>query len=154
MTSTKKIVAVLVVIFIAVCSLVIYNAFYSFDRKFTLLYSDKYKICFLMSNDYQFSVTADGFIYRGFKNNGKFTIRSGGFSEGAVIRNMNGFKGAEFKEKNFRNYEYQIFDDNDDLILVDRFEYAQKTPAHVFPEKIDCEKFKTNFKTQKKVFDE
>ena len=154
MTSTKKIVAVLIVIFASVCSLVIYNAFYSFDRTFTLVHSDKYKICFLISNDYQFSVTRDGLIYRGFKNNGKFTIRTGGFSEGAVIRNMNGFKGAELKEKNFRNYEYQIFEDNEDLILVDRFEYVQKTPPHIFPGKLDCDTFKKKFKNKQVVFDE
>ena len=152
--SAKKIVSILIVVFIAVCSLVIYNAFFSFDRTFTLLYSNKYKLCFLVSNDYQFSVTREGFIYRGFKNNGSFTIRENGFSEGAIIRNMNGFKGAELKEKNFRNYEYQIFENDSNLILVDRFEYVQKTPPHIFPEKLDCETFKKKFKKQIVVFNE
>lgn len=154
MNSTKKIVLVLILVFIAVCSLVIYNAFFTFDRKYTLLISDQYNVCWLISNDYSFEVTSDGFIYRGGKNTGHFTLKSISLSPNLVIRDMNGFRGGEIKEPNYRNYEYQVFDDNPELILHDKFEYVAKAPFHIFPRRNDCEELKKVNKKQVRVFDE
>ena len=38
------------------------------------------------------------------------------------------------------------------LILVDRFEYAQKAPMNIVPYRDDCKKFKENFKDQEEIF--
>lgn len=154
MTSPKKIVLILILVFIAVCSLVIYNAFFTFDRKFTLLISDQFEICFLISNDYSYEVTSDGFIYRGGKNTGHFKLKTTGLSEGLLVRDMNGFKGGEIKEPNFRIYEYQVWPNSPELVLYDRFEYVAKAPFHIFPRRSDCNDLKKVNKDQVRVFDE
>jgi len=152
MNPTKKIISILILVFLCVVSLVIYNAFYSFDRKFTVLYSDKYNLCFLISNDYTWEVFEDSFKYHGQKNHGQVTIKDSGFSNDSVKTKVNGFVFGYSKEKNYRIYEYQVFEQTPHIILVDRFEYAQKAPMNIVPYRGECKKFKENFKDQREIF--
>ena len=99
MNQTKKIILILIAVFITVCCLVIYNAFFSFDRKFTVLHSSKYNICFLISNDYTWEITENGFKYHGQKNHGDVSIKTSGFTNDSVKSKVNEFIFGYTKEK-------------------------------------------------------
>jgi len=150
--NTKKTVFILICVLVSVICLVVYNAFYSFDRKFTLLMSPKLNICFLISNDYKYEITSDGFKYSGQKNNGYFTLKHTGLSLSVLKVPINGFQAGYTKEKNFRIYEYLLPNSLD--VLVDRFEYAQKAPMNIVPYINECDSFKKKFLDQKIIFND
>lgn len=135
----------------AVISLVVYNAFFSFNRKFTVLHSPKFNICYLISNDYTYEIFPDRFEYAGKKNKGIVTVSGPEFSQGIFIPNnkLNGFEFGYKKLKNFRVREYRL---NSSTILIDNFEMQEKAPMHLVPERDRCSKFLDNYKDKKIIF--
>lgn len=141
---TYKIIAILVCVFISIVALVLYNAFGT-KRKFTILTLEKYGICFMVSDELEYTLTPKGFTYRGGKNYGSFELLNSGLSKNVTRVKINGFNAGYSKETNKRVYEYELDSTNDKIIFQDNFMYASKSPMNLVPYSSDCKRILKNF---------
>ena len=139
---TTYIIVALVLAIATTFSIIIYNAF-GFKRKFVVLNSSQYNICFLVNSDLQYEIKPGGFKYWGGKNSGEFTLERSGFMDGLEQVPINGFNAGYKKIKNFRLYQYAL--DESGTVLTDRFQYVSKSPLNLVPYREDCEKIKNNY---------
>ncbi|MBD64602.1 MAG: hypothetical protein CME62_05320 [Halobacteriovoraceae bacterium] len=153
-SKNKKTMKVLIILMLALAvamSSIIYSAFFSFDRQFTILFNKKYNFCYLISNDYTYEVKPDELIYRGMKNEGRVKLQLDGFSEDVFFTEslLNHFKFGYKKIKNFRIREYEV---SEGIVLKDTFEMIEKTPEPLVPEKKRCELFLENYPRKVEIF--
>lgn len=143
MPKSKILIFSALVIGIAITFTVIINNAFNTNRSYTILTMDEYGVCFMMSSDLDYKITANGFKYSGKKNYGEFTLSRDGLMPNANKVDINGFKAAYSKQKNLRVYQYLLDDNN--LILTDNFVYVKKSPLNLVPYRSECESIKKNY---------
>jgi len=111
-------------------------------RDYKVLLWDKYEICFLVGPEYTITKTENSFKYTAGKNTGEFTIHSREIDETKKKTSFGDFEGAYSKEVDFRNFEYKIVPG---IILLDKFDFAEKKYANLLPVRANCSKYLDRF---------
>ncbi len=145
---TKKLIFILVLSVLAVCSLVLWNAL-SIKHNYTVYFNPDLGFCFLVDERYTVKNSNDEFSYMGGKNSGEMKVHQRGLFDKSQKININGFKGSYRKAKNIRIYEYLI---NDGLVLEDRFVNADRGVVNLVPYRDECQAILEKHPNQIQIF--
>lgn len=146
--STKKTFLLIFIAILLTFGIIIRNAFFNGSRILNIIKVKGQDVCYLASSNLTIEKVKDGFSYKSLnyarvnskkekRNIGIVRLVKADFTPGYSVTNVTNFEARNFKEKNYRYFEYQI---EKGLILKEVFEYTNQYSNNLIPYRGICEK--------------